>query len=98
MFYLFAVVYGFAHGGLFTVISPIVAEYFGIRSHGFLFGVAAFAGTVGGFIGPIFAGSLFDITGSYGTAFWGYLVVAVIGLGLIFYLKPIRFGGSGTQV
>ncbi len=87
MFYLFAVIYGFAHGGLFTVISPIVAEYFGIRSHGLLFGVAAFAGTVGGFIGPIFAGSLFDITGSYRIAFWGYLLVAFIGLGLIVSLE-----------
>jgi MFS family permease len=92
MFYLFAVVYGFAHGGLFTVISPIVAEYFGIRSHGLLFGVAAFAGTVGSFIGPIFAGSLFDITGNYGIAFWGYLLAAAIGLGLIFSLQPIRSG------
>jgi len=88
MFYLFAVVYGFTHGGLFTVISPIVAEYFGIRSHGFLFGLVAFAGTVGGFIGPIFAGFIFDITRSYGIAFWGYLIVATIGLWLILALRP----------
>ncbi len=88
MFYLFAAIYGFTHGGLFTVISPIVAEYFGIRSHGLLFGVAAFAGTVGGFLGPIFAGSVFDITGNYGMAFWGYVVVAATGLGLILSLPP----------
>ncbi len=88
MFYLFAVVYGFAHGGIFTVISPIIAEYFGIRSHGLLFGVAAFAGTVGGFIGPIFAGYIFDITESYRIAFWGYAIVATIGLGLIYFLPP----------
>ncbi len=92
MFYLFAAVYGFTHGGIFTVISPIVAEYFGIRSHGFLFGVAAFAGTVGGFIGPIFAGFIFDITGSYGIAFWGYLIAAAIGLALIFPLRPVHTG------
>lgn len=92
MFYLFAAVYGFTHGGLFTAISPIVAEYFGIRSHGLLFGVAAFAGTVGGFIGPIFAGSMFDITGSYGVAFMGYVIVAAIGLGLIFFLPPYAPG------
>ncbi|MBM4339096.1 MAG: MFS transporter [Deltaproteobacteria bacterium] len=97
MFYLFAVIYGFAHGGLFTVISPIVAEYFGIRSHGLLFGVAVFAGTVGGFIGPIFAGSLFDITGSYRIAFWGYVIVAIIGLGLIFSLRPYALGRSHRE-
>lgn len=92
MFYLFAVIYGLTHGGLFTVISPIVAEYFGIRSHGLLFGVAAFAGTVGGFIGPIFAGSIFDITGSYTIAFWGYVLVAAIGLGLIWSLPSHASG------
>lgn len=88
MFYLFAVGYGFTHGGIFTVISPIIAEYFGIRSHGLLFGVAAFAGTVGGFLGPIFAGYVFDITESYWIAFWGYTLVATVGLGLIFSLPP----------
>ncbi len=92
MFYLFAAVYGFTHGGLFTVISPIVAEYFGVRSHGFLFGMAAFAGTVGGFIGPIFGGFIFDITRSYGIAFWGYLIAAAIGLGLILALQPLHPG------
>ena len=28
--YVFAFIYGFAHGGLFTVVSPTVAEYFGM--------------------------------------------------------------------
>ncbi len=97
MLYLFAVVYGFSHGGLFTVISPIVAEYFGIRSHGLLFGLAAFAGTVGGFLGPIFAGSIFDITGSYGIAFWGYVIAAAIGFGLIFSLRPSVSASGGRE-
>jgi len=90
MLYLFATVYGFTHGGFFTVISPIVAEYFGIRSHGLLFGMAVFAGTVGGFIGPIFAGSIFDLTASYRVAFWGCLCAAAIGFGLILSLRPVR--------
>ena len=90
LLYLFAVVYGFAHGGLFTVISPIVAEYFGLRSHGILFGVVAFAGTVGGAIGPILAGYIFDITGSYSPAFWLCVLISAIGLTLIFSLKPIK--------
>jgi MFS family permease len=88
MLYLFATVYGFTHGGFFTVISPIVAEYFGLRSHGLLFGIAVFAGTVGGFIGPIFAGHIFDVTASYRVAFRVCICIAVIGLGLILSLKP----------
>ena len=80
MLYLFAVVYGIGHGGHFTLISPLVAEHFGIRSHGVLFGIVLFAGTVGGAAGPILAGHLFDITGSYGSAFW---ICAAFG-----YLRP----------
>jgi len=30
--YLFAVVYGFAHGGFFTLISPLIADLFGTRA------------------------------------------------------------------
>ena len=90
MLYLFAVVYGFAHGGLLTVVSPIVAEYFGLRSHGVLFGIVFFSSTVGGAIGPVIAGHIFDITGSYSLAFWVCTAVGVIGLGLILSLRQAR--------
>jgi len=86
MLYLFAVVYGFAHGGVFTVISPIIAEYFGIRSHGVLFGIIAFSGTVGGAAGSVLAGRIFDITGSYNLAFWICTALGTVGLGLILSL------------
>ena len=89
MLYLFAVVYGFAHGGLFTVISPIVAEYFGIRSHGVLFGIIAFSGTVGGAVGSVLAGRIFDITGSYNLAFWMCTALGAVGFGLILSLRPV---------
>jgi MFS family permease len=81
MLYLFAVIYGIAHGGYFTTMSPIVAEFFGIRAHGVLFGIVAFSGTVGGAIGPILAGRIFDVTGGY--------VMSAIGLLLLLLLKPI---------
>lgn len=83
--YLYAavVVYGFAHGGFFTVVSPIVAEYFGLRSHGTLFGFIIFVGTIGGVTGPILAGRIFDSTGSYFLAFSSLAGLAVIGLLLV---------------
>lgn len=90
MLYLFAAAYGFTHGGFFTVISPIVAEYFGLRSHGLLFGITVFAGTVGGFLGPVFAGRIFDMTTSYRLAFWVCIVAAAVGLGLMLSLKPAK--------
>jgi MFS family permease len=88
--YLFAVVYGFSHGGLFTISSPIIAEHFGLRSHGTLFGVVIFISFVGGAVGSVIAGYIFDITASYNLAFWICTAMSAIALGLILSLRTIR--------
>jgi MFS family permease len=86
----FAVLYGFAHGGLFTVISPTVAELFGTGSHGALFGLIWFCGTLGGSIGPLLTGYLFDATGSYQIAFFILIAFGLMGLALIGVLSPLN--------
>ena len=88
--YIFACVYGLAHGGFFTVISPIVAELFGIASHGALFGLVVFFGTAGGAAGPIVTGFLFDSSGSYHLPFRLFLGVCALGLLLLSLLKPVK--------
>jgi MFS family permease len=89
MLYFFAVIYGVAHGGFFTTFSPVIAEFFGIKSHGALFGIAMFNGTFGGAIGPFLAGYIFDVTAGYGVAIWICTLVAALGFVLISLLKPI---------
>ena len=88
MLYIFAMVYGVAHGGFFTVLSPIVAELFGIESHGVLFGIVAFSLTFGGAIGPVLAGHIFDIARSYQLVFLILAGVGIAGLFLTLFLKP----------
>lgn len=89
MLCVFACIYGLAHGGFFTAISPLVAELFGIKTHGTLFGVVVFFGTVGGAIGPLTAGYVFDLSGSYRSIFWLMIALAVFGLALSLLLKPV---------
>ena len=96
MLYFFAAIYGLAHGGFFTTFSPVVAEFFGIKSHGALFGIAMFSGTFGGAIGPFLAGYIFDITAGYVLAVWICALMAVLGLVLISLLKPV--GESQTPI
>jgi MFS family permease len=96
MLFLFAVVYGFAHGGFFTVVSPMVAEFFGTGSHGLLFGIILFSGTLGGAVGPLMAGWTFDVTGSYRMVFLVLSGLILIGLGLMMVLRPISDRGSGN--
>ena len=90
MLYLFAILYGVAHGAFFTAISPIVAEFFGIRSHGVLFGIVAFSGTIGGALGPVVTGYIFDVTAGYSLAFWFCTLMSAFGLAMIISLKPIK--------
>ncbi|HCY84688.1 MAG TPA: hypothetical protein DHV36_06095 [Desulfobacteraceae bacterium] len=85
--YAFAVVYGIAHGGFFTAISPITAELFGIRAHGSLFGMVVAFGTTGGALGPFFTGLVYDLSGSYTPAFWMLIVMSAIAFALILALR-----------
>jgi MFS family permease len=78
--FLFAMIYGPAHGGFFTITSPSVAEFFGTRAHGTIFGLVVTCGTLGATLGPIVAGSLFDMMGSYGGAFGLLLGFSLAGL------------------
>jgi MFS family permease len=89
MLFLFAGIYGLAHGGFFTVVSPTVAELFGVGSHGVLFGIILFCGTIGGAIGPLMAGVTFDMTGSYRMVFLVLTGVLALGLMLVTLLRPL---------
>jgi len=90
MLYLFAIVYGFAHGGLFTLMSPWIAELFGLNSHGAIFGTVGFVGTVGGALGPVLFGRIFDVTRSYQLAFWACTVISVVAIILVLFVKPVK--------
>ena len=85
--------YGFGHGGLFTVVSPTVAAYFGMRAHGAIFGTILFFGTLGGAVGPILVGLAFDRTGSYQPAFIALAVAAALGLVLVATMPAPRRSG-----
>ncbi len=92
MFYLFATIYGFAHGGFFALVSPLLAKQFGTRTHGLLFGIVIFASTIGGAIGPFMAGYIFDVTNSYKVVFLILAVLGIIALFLTASLKPLIRG------
>lgn len=97
MFYLFAAVYGTAHGASFALLSPMVAGLFGLQSLGTILGVLLFIGTFGGLISPVLAGWIFDIMGNYQLAFGIALVLSGIGLLLVSQLKPTGSKGGAND-
>jgi MFS family permease len=90
MLYLFALIYGFAHGGFFAIVSPLMAELFGMTSHGTNLGMLFFLGLMGGTVGPIVTGRIFDVTHSYELAFFILSVAAAGGLVLAALIKPVK--------
>jgi MFS family permease len=97
MLYLFAVVFGFSHGGFFALISPLIAGYFGTRSQGILLGIVIFCGTLGGSLGMTLSGYIFDITGSYDIAFYLLLGFVALGLLILSLIKPVLKGQTDAK-
>ncbi len=86
--YLFAAVFGFGYGGLSCLQSLIAAELYGLLSVGVITAIFSCMFDVGGGIGPVLAGFIFDVSLSYQWAFVLCLVLVVIALGISLTLKP----------
>ncbi|MFA7248170.1 MAG: MFS transporter [Dehalococcoidia bacterium] len=90
-------VYGFGVGGVVPLQETVWASYFGrlhlgeIRSVGMPFSIIFGAG------GPLFAGTLYDHTGSYAIAFASFSVVQLLGVVLLLLARaPTRPGSTTT--
>jgi len=62
-------VFAIGWGGIIPVRPAFQAEYFGMRAFGAIQGIVFTVATLGGLIGPVFAGWMYDETESYRTAF-----------------------------
>jgi MFS family permease len=88
--FVFAALFGLAYGGMQVLFSPLVAELFGLASHGVILGAAAFVGSLGAALGPFMSGYIFDATQSYQKAFLICIVMAVAGIFLPLLLRPVQ--------
>ena len=86
LIFFFMAIYGVGHGGLFAIVSPTVAGYFGMKEHGALFGTILFFGTISGAIGPILIGYAFDQFGNYNAGFTVLALLIAFGLTLVMTL------------
>ncbi len=69
VFYITAAVYGLAYGGISPIVLAIGTSVFGTKSIGSILGTLQLSYTGGMAIGPLLAGYIFDVTGSYYAAF-----------------------------
>jgi MFS family permease len=62
---LFAGFFGLVYGEILCMMPILPAELFGLRNHGAILGIITFASTLGGGLGPVVAGAIFDLYGGY---------------------------------
>jgi MFS family permease len=88
--YAFLVIYGLAYGGAIPLLMAFRGELFGRERFATISGAMAPFRMIGNVVGPVFAGYMFDVTGSYRLAFQVFVLLAVLS-GLFFYLVKGEF-------
>jgi MFS family permease len=65
-----ALLFGLGAGGWLPTMSMLVSRNFGLTSYGAIIGMVSLLQAVGGAIGPLFSGYMFDTTSTY---FWTFI-------------------------
>ncbi len=90
MFYLFALVFGFAYGGEVPQMPVLVERFFGMRAVAAIVGVTVLGATIGGAFGSWTGGQIFDVTQSYQLAFIVAAAIAFTATVLTLMLRKVR--------
>lgn len=90
LLYPFALIYGFGYGSLAPVMPYLVSDLFGRQLLGATYGLLIFfAFGLGGSIGPLLGGFIYDKTGTYDVG-WLISMLALLFVGVaILALKPV---------
>lgn len=79
---------GVAFGGTLPLSSAILAACFGREKFGPMMGLMFPLAIPLQLSGPIYAGWIYDSTGSYDLAFWSFAVVLILAAGLVRLVRP----------
>jgi len=89
-FYVLALVFGAAYGGVMPLYALITREYFGDRVMGTVYGGVFFVSSIGMGIGSYAGGYIFDLLGSYRWLYLGSFATGSAALLLAATLRPPR--------
>ena len=98
MAYLFAVLYGIGRGGRIPLLTAIRGEYFGRKAFATIMGLSMFPNNIAMIGAPLFAGYMFDLTGSYVVPFTAFGTLNFVGAFLILLARRPRAAVSSEDV
>jgi OFA family oxalate/formate antiporter-like MFS transporter len=79
---------GVAYGSLLGIFPALTYDFFGLKNSGMNYGLVFTAFGAAGIIGPLMAGKIVDLTGSYSYAYLAAAVILVIAVAMVKFLKP----------
>lgn len=88
-FYLLALVFGTAYGGVMPLYAVLAREYFSQRILGTVLGAALMLSSLGMALGPLIGGWLFDTFNNYTWLFIGSSAVGVCAVALALVFPPL---------
>ena len=91
----FLAVFCLGYGGVQPLILAILADFFGRKNYGTIFGFHQFFRAFLQMTLPIVTGLVFDVTGSYRIAFLSFIILLAIGIVLMLIIKPPRKAALG---
>jgi sugar phosphate permease len=85
----FVAVFGLTVGAPLALIPLVAAESLGLKRFGTLYGLIGVFHTLGAAVGPVAAGRIFDVKGSYLFAFESFIALLLIGSAAILGCIPL---------
>jgi cyanate permease len=86
--YVFLILFGFGTGAPSTLMILIRGRFFGRNSYGFITGIGSVITAPIGLLSPIYAGWIYDTTGSYTYAFMSFAATSAIATILVLCIRP----------
>lgn len=83
---------GIAYGALLGIFPALTYDFFGLKNSGINYGLVFTAFGAAGMIGPLTAGKIVDITGSYNYAYIAAAFILVIAAVMVKFLKRPKDG------
>jgi MFS family permease len=91
---LYSAIFGIGFGGTIPLSAAIRGQYFGRAAFGKIQGFMAPIMMMGSMVGPLFAGVLYDLTGTYSLSFMITAMLQFLAAVTIFFARPARPPGE----
>ncbi|MFC1534579.1 MFS transporter [Thermodesulfobacteriota bacterium] len=86
--FVFLILHGLCSGACTPLLTVTLARYFGIKSFGTIFGILRACQGPFALMAPVYAGWVYDSTGSYATAFTLYSFITVAAVLCVCMVRP----------